>query len=249
MKATVLVDRVIGGHHREARVRRPRPANQAARRRDRRGRVAPIGSPTPRARALGRGPPALEVAARSGPPRARAGTSAQRALDVAASSVRPPRASGSSCLGRAGGLHGQNRSPRPPARISTNRSGIGSCRAWGPLATRVRGRQGATGAPPHTVQVPHFLHPPHDAQAREENGHHAAAERGDRRVHRRESSANTTRFMPVCVPPSSSGACARVRIGEVNAGPLLDPRHRGQPAQQAGASARKWRGSGISLGW
>ena len=38
---------------------------------------------------------------------------------VAPSRVRPPRASGRSCFGRSGRLHGQKRSPRPPARIRT----------------------------------------------------------------------------------------------------------------------------------
>src|SRR6516162_8226475 len=51
--------------------------------------------------------------------------------NVAASSDRPPVASGSSCLGRAAVLHGQNRSPRPPARMSAPRS------AWAGVIERL----------------------------------------------------------------------------------------------------------------
>src|SRR5580765_2524947 len=72
------------------------------------------------------------------------GTSDSTRCTVAASRVRPPLASGSSCFGRDGVLHGQKRSPRPPARIRTKRSLIAprwlaeSARA---VAQRFRARQ------------------------------------------------------------------------------------------------------------
>ena len=138
-----VLDRVVGGQHRERRVRRF--GEEQARRGGDRGRgVAPHRARRSRARPGTPRAPRRRDHARSARRCARAGTSAAtRAPSRRAACARRSRAA-AAASGRDGVLHGQKRSPRPPARIRTNRSLIAprwvaaSARA---VAQRFRARQ------------------------------------------------------------------------------------------------------------